>query len=342
MLAVASLLGLDRHEVTGGHPECQERLHAAVDGLRWGVPDEMISTLTVTPAPADALRRVHDATYLAVAERACQRGIRALDPDTPISHGSWDTAVLAAGAGLDTVAAIDAGQARRGFVLARPPGHHATPNRAMGFCLINNVAVTAGALRARGERVLIVDWDVHHGNGTQDIFWNEPGVLFVSIHQAPPQYPGTGTVHETGGQEAAGRTINVPLPPGATGDAFRQAVDEVVAPAAAAFDPTWLLISAGFDAHREDPLADLMLTSADYGDLTRRLLALVPSASGVVAFLEGGYDLQALHDSVGVTAAALAGLDAASDPAPEPRSSGGPGHEAVLAALRAHEAAVQG
>ncbi len=244
----------------------------------------------------------------------------------------------AAGAGLDVIAAIDAGVAGRGFVVPRPPGHHATPNRAMGFCLLNNVAVAAAELRARGERVMIVDWDVHHGNGTQDIFWDDPGVVFVSIHQAPPNYPGTGTVRETGGHDAPGRTVNVPLPPGATGDAFRQAVDEVVAPVAAELDPTWLLISAGFDAHREDPLADLLLTSTDYADLTRRLLGLVPHASGVVAFLEGGYDLQALHDSVGATAAALVGIDLE----PEPRSTGGPGHDAVLAARRAHEAAIGG
>jgi acetoin utilization deacetylase AcuC-like enzyme len=332
MLAVASLLGHDQHAVTGGHPECPERLQAAMAGLSAAVPSEMISTLTVTPAPHEALRRVHDAQYLAVVEAACRRGIRALDPDTPISRGSWDTALLAAGAGLDVVTAIDAGTATRGFVVSRPPGHHATPNRAMGFCLLNNVAVTAAALRERGERVLVVDWDVHHGNGTQDIFWNDPEVMFVSIHEAPPAYPGTGAVHETGGSEAPGTTINVPLPAGATGDAFRHAVDEVIAPAAAAFGPTWLLISAGYDAHRDDPLADLLLTSSDYADLTRSLLGLVPDARGVIAFLEGGYDLDALAHSLGATAAALVGIDIH----PEPRSTGGPGHDAVAAARRAH------
>jgi acetoin utilization deacetylase AcuC-like enzyme len=337
MLAVASLLGRDHHLTTPRHPERPARLDAADEALRAYVPSELRFDVSVDPAPMSVLERVHDVEYLQRASSASEAGVRFLDPDTPISSGSWDTALLAAGAGLTVVDAIDAGRAARGFVLCRPPGHHATATRSMGFCIVNNVAVTAASLAARGEKVAIVDWDVHHGNGTQDIFWNDPNVLFCSIHQAPPHYPGTGAVTETGGSRAPGATINVPVPPTATGDSFRAAIDTVIAPAFDEFNPTWLLISAGFDAHRDDPLADLRLTSTDYGDLTRSLLALVPNASGVIAFLEGGYDLAALNRSVGATAAALVGENVE----PEERSTAGPGTEVSAAAWEQHRRAVR-
>ena len=163
----------------------------------------------------------------------------------------------------------------------------------MGFCLVNNVAVTAAHLADRGERVLVVDFDAHHGNGTQDIFWDDPRVLYVSFHQYP-LYPGTGARHSTSAVGvAAGTTVNFPLPPGATGDVYRAGIEEVLAPLVAAFAPTWLLISAGFDAHRRDPLTDLGLTAGDYADVTADLLAFVPAGRRLV-FLEGGYDLTAL------------------------------------------------
>ena len=160
----------------------------------------------------------------------------------------------------------------------------------MGFCLLNNVAVSAAALVADGERVLIVDWDVHHGNGTQAMFWDNPSVLYVSTHQSP-FYPGTGGADEVGGDEARGLTVNVPLPAGATGDVVRRALDEVAAPVIEEFGPTWVLISAGFDAHRADPLADLALSSGDFADLARTVAGYAPGRGRVVAYLEGGYDL---------------------------------------------------
>jgi acetoin utilization deacetylase AcuC-like enzyme len=200
----------------------------------------------------------------------------------------------------------------------------------MGFCLLNNVAVGAAALVERGERVLVVDWDVHHGNGTQAIFWNEPRVLYVSTHQWP-LYPGTGRVEETGGSLAPGATLNVPLPPGATGDVLLAAFDDVVAPAVERFAPTWVLVSAGFDAHRADPLAELMLTAGDFAALAERVRAFAPRPGRVVAVLEGGYDLDALRLSVGATAAALLGGRAA----PETPSTGGPGREVIGAVQRA-------
>jgi acetoin utilization deacetylase AcuC-like enzyme len=202
----------------------------------------------------------------------------------------------------------------------------------MGFCLVNNVAVVAAALAERGERVLVLDWDVHHGNGTQDIFWDDARVLYVSTHQWP-LYPGTGSVRETGGPAAAGLTVNIPLPAGTAGDTVRQALDEVVAPAVERFRPTWVLVSAGFDAHRADPLAELRLTAGDFADLARRARSFAPGPGRLALLLEGGYDLTALRRSVGASLAAV--LDR--DYRPEPASTGGPGAEAVEAARRWHD-----
>jgi acetoin utilization deacetylase AcuC-like enzyme len=200
----------------------------------------------------------------------------------------------------------------------------------MGFCLFNNVAVTAAALAARGERVLVVDYDAHHGNGTQDIFYADPRVMYVSLHQYP-FYPGTGAIDEVGAGAGVGTTVNVPMPAGASGDAYRAAVDEVITPVAERFAPTWLLLSAGFDAHRRDPLTDLGLTSGDYADLTDRLVRLVPPGRRIV-FLEGGYDLDGLARSVGATVAAVAGESYR----PEEASEGDRGREVVPVVAELH------
>jgi acetoin utilization deacetylase AcuC-like enzyme len=203
----------------------------------------------------------------------------------------------------------------------------------MGFCLFNNVAVAAAGLADRGERVVIVDYDAHHGNGTQDAFYDDPRVTYVSFHQHP-LYPGTGSLLETGRGDGRGRTVNVPLPPGATGDLYRAGVDEVVAPLLEEVGATWLLVSAGFDGHRADPLTDLALTSGDFADLTADLVALVPAGRRLV-FLEGGYDLDALRDSTAAALAALAGERIHA----EPPSGGGPGRDVVAAAGTAHRRA---
>jgi acetoin utilization deacetylase AcuC-like enzyme len=201
----------------------------------------------------------------------------------------------------------------------------------MGFCLVNVVAVAAAALAARGERVAVVDYDAHHGNGTQEAFWEDPRVLYVSLHQWP-LYPGTGALDEVGGGAGVGTTVNLPLPPGATGDVYEAALDEVVLPLLEAWRPTWLLLSAGFDAHRDDPLTTMGLTSGDHGRLTARLAAAVPPGR-CLAFLEGGYDLAALERSSAAALAALAGgaLE------PEPPSAGGPGRAVVDACRRLHQ-----
>jgi acetoin utilization deacetylase AcuC-like enzyme len=329
---VTSLGDRDRHDTGRGHPERPARLDAVLRGIADAGLGEALRWSTCRAADRAELALAHDPRYLQAIEEFAAAGGGNLDPDTVVSPGSFDTAVLAAGGGLSAIDALRRGDAEAAIVAVRPPGHHATRDRGQGFCLLNNIAVAAAALSQQGERVLVVDWDVHHGNGTQDIFWDDPRVLYVSTHQFPA-YPGTGRASETGGAHAPGMTINFPFPPGATGDLALAALDEVVAPASEQFEPTWVLVSAGFDAHRDDPLADLAWSAGDYAALTRRVAEFAPAPGRYAAFLEGGYDLDALQRSVAATASAMAGVAADT----EPPTSGGPGLEtvALVARLRA-------
>ncbi len=327
---VGSVVDANGHVTPLGHPERHARLVSFENGIADAHLDDVIRAVDVTPAPFADLARVHDELYLDALAQLCGAGGGRLDPDTIASSGSFETARQAAGLGLAAVAQLRAGRAASAFVAPRPPGHHAVADRAMGFCLVNNIAVTAAALADDGERVAILDWDVHHGNGTQAIFWDDPRVLYASVHQWPA-YPGTGRAEDCGGPKAPGLTVNVPLPAGATGDVALAALDEVVTPAIDAFVPTWVLISAGFDAHRHDPLGELAWSAGDFAMLTRRAVAWAPAEGRVVAVLEGGYDLDALRACVHATVRALAG-----EPAyPEPITNGGPGRDAIERAKRA-------
>ncbi len=325
-IAVFSAADLDEHHAPDGHPERPGRLDAALAGIPAAGLAEATRTVEPRLATIEELERAHDPRLVEQIREFCEAGGGSIDADTYAAPGSWDTARRAAGALLDAVDELETGRCEVAFAASRPPGHHAEYDQAMGFCLFNNVAVAARALSERGERVAIVDWDVHHGNGTQDIFYDDPTVLYVSTHQSP-LYPGTGRLSETGGEPAPFTNLNLPFPPGTRGDVFRQAFDHVIAPVIERFDPTWLIVSAGFDGHRNDPLAGLQLTSADFADFADRLRQLVPDRRLVVA-LEGGYDFEALSLSTGATLSTLIGEHYR----PEAASSGEIGLPVVTAA----------
>jgi acetoin utilization deacetylase AcuC-like enzyme len=316
------------HGTGRGHPERPERLRAVQEGIdRAGLGDALLP-LPAREATAAELERVHPAPYLEALEAQSRAGGGQLDADTVISADSWRAAVTAAGTGIAAIDALSTGAADAAFLALRPPGHHARPSQGMGFCLINNVAVAAAELAERGEKVLIVDYDAHHGNGTQEIFYSDPRVMYVSFHEWP-LYPGTGRHDDIGRGAGVGTTVNLPLPAGATGDVYLRALDDVVAPRVERFAPTWVLISAGFDAHRADPLTGLGLSAGDYAAMSERI-AEWAEPSRLIAFLEGGYDLGALRDSVAASLPALIGapgqvIEGESD------TSGGPGTTVVEA-----------
>ncbi len=330
MLIVGGPTGASEHNGGPFHPEQPRRIDAVMAGVfDLHLGDELL-TVEAPPASREELARVHTSNYLDELEDFCLRGGGNLDADTFAGSDSWTAASRAAGAGLATIEALHQHDQAVGFVAARPPGHHATADRAMGFCLLNNVAVAAASLTAQGDRVLIVDWDVHHGNGTQSIFWDDPNVLYVSTHQWP-LYPGTGKAAEIGGSAARGLTVNIPVPPGATGDIIRMALHEVGRPAIERFAPDWVLISCGFDAHRADPLGELALSDGDFASLAQLAAQYSPRPGRLVLFLEGGYDPTALRTSVTATLSALLG---GSDSIEQPTRDG-PGREDVEAALSA-------
>jgi len=323
MLIVSGPVGEATHD-GGDHPERPARIGAVMAGIEDLHLEGEVRFLPLRSATPGELARVHSTGYLDELAGACRRGGGQLDPDTFVLPESWSVARQAAGAGLAAVEALERQGDGVAFVVARPPGHHAVGDRAMGFCLLNNVAIAAASLSAAGERVLIIDWDVHHGNGTQSTFWDDPNVLYVSTHQSP-LFPGSGHAHETGGVRAPGLTVNIPLPAGATGDVLRRGIDEVAVPVVDAFRPTWVLVSAGFDAHRADPLADLALSSGDFADLAVMVAGMAPRPGRLVLFLEGGYHLGALRHSVTATLGALLG----ESHRPEAPTTGGPGSQAV-------------
>lgn len=293
------------HDTGPGHPESIARLQTVLAALE--APEfQFLQRQEAPQATIDQIARVHDRSYVEeLLASVPEDGHRMLDNDTVISPGSGEAALRAAGALCMAVDAVMAGEAERVFCAVRPPGHHAEAAKAMGFCLFNNVAV--GALHARDRwklrRIAVVDFDVHHGNGTQDIFWSDPSVLYSSTHQMP-LYPGTGAKNETG---AANTIVNAPLSSGDGGTQFREAFESVILPRINNFQPDLVLISAGFDAHRNDPLANLNLVEDDFAWVTGKLMDLADKhAKGrVVSLLEGGYDLEGLAKSAGAHVRAL-------------------------------------
>ncbi len=286
------------HDAGPGHPEAPVRLQAILTAIEAAdVPD--LERREAPRATIEQLERVHPPPYPAtILAHVPARGHYRLDPDTAMSPASGEAALRGAGAACAAVDAVVGGEATAAFCAMRPPGHHAEPDRAMGFCLFNNVAV--GALQARSvhglRRIAVVDFDVHHGNGTQAAFWSDPDLLYVSTHQWP-LYPGTGLAGETG---VAGNIVNVLLGPGSGSEEFRAAVEAKVLPAIDRFRPELLMISAGFDAHRADPLASLSLVEEDFAWVTAELrrLAGLHARGRIVSVLEGGYDPPALGRSV--------------------------------------------
>ena len=296
------------HRAPSGHPERPARAEAIRDALNAAGIASRGKHVRTRVATDDELTGVHSTAYLEELLKVVPGKSGWLDPDTYFSPGTWDAARTAAGSVCQLATDVLHGALSEGLAVVRPPGHHATRDQAMGFCLLNNVAAAAAAARASGAgRVAIVDWDVHHGNGTQDIFWDDPNVLYMSVHQYP-YYPGSGAPTELGGAHAKGATINVGLP-GGSGDAEYAAVfDHVFLPAITKFQPDLVLVSAGFDAFEHDPLAGMRVTHAGFGAMAQRLRAIADRTSRgrIVAVLEGGYDLAGLAGGMTAVLSAFA------------------------------------
>ena len=315
-----------------GHPERVERAEVmqvvASEFRRRGG-----RVIEPRPATDEELARVHDREYLGLIRETAGRAV-ALDPDTFTSEDTYEVALLAAGAAVSAVDhVLDGAPGSRALAMVRPPGHHAERNRAMGFCLFNNIAIAAAHARSRGlARVAIADYDVHHGNGTQWKFYEDPSVLFVSSHQFP-FYPGTGAANEMGREAGAGFTVNLPLEAGATDADHERVYVAAALPVLRQFKPELILVSAGFDAHMDDPLGGMRVTAQEFGRLTALIAAVADECSGgrVVAVTEGGYDLKALAASLRATIAALAG-EMTLDHVPPP-SGATPRGDACLAAV---------
>jgi len=324
---------------TGSHPENAHRLEAIISDLDWKGIRGLFKRIAARPATLEELTTVHTKEYIARVEAFCRRGGGSWDADTPMSEGSYKAALYAAGGGMAATGAVIKGDVPQAFVLVRPPGHHATANNAMGFCIFNNIAVAANHALKTGKikRALIIDFDVHHGNGTQEAFARNPDVLYISMHEYP-LFPGTGYIDEVeqGKQEAA--TINIPLPAGCGDGEYRQAFEGIVGPAARRFGPEIILVSAGYDAHWADNLGNMRLSLDGYHVITRTIQQLADGLCGgkTVFFLEGGYNLKVLTSAVNMTFYTWLGEKLFDDPlGPAPQPQNRPrGVDEIIAAIK--------
>lgn len=312
---------------TGEHVEDAARLEAIISHLEETGLKSRLTLIKPRPASLDELARVHQKQYISHIQEVASRGGGWLDPDTVMSAGSYDAALYAAGGVIRAVEAVMAGEVASAFALVRPPGHHATSGYAKGFCLFNNIAIAAkyALEKYKLERVLIIDFDVHHGNGTQEAFYDNPRVMYISTHEYP-FYPGTGNMAETGSGTAKGTTINIPLPSGCGDGEYREVFEQIIVPAASRFRPQLILVSAGYDTHWADPLAMMQVSVSGFGQMAKIIKGLADELCGgrLVFTLEGGYNLEALAASVKATFDVLLGSRRLDDPL-----GGSPRHSAL-------------
>jgi acetoin utilization deacetylase AcuC-like enzyme len=300
-----------------GHPENAKRLESIISGLKEKELFEKVKLIDSRAAEIDEIAIYHTKEYAEYVKEICEKGGGYLDPDTYTNKNSFTAASTAVGSSIDLTKAIIKGELKNGFALLRPPGHHALANRSMGFCLFGNIAIAAKvALTQPGiSKVAIVDFDVHHGNGTQAIVGDDPNILFISSHQYP-FYPGTGSIREIGQGEAEGTIVNIPLQAGVGDSGFKMVYEKVVIPSLEQFKPDIILVAAGYDAHWDDPLANLNLSLTGYNWISRELIKSAEKICNgkVVFFLEGGYNLQVLSDGVANTIRGLLGIESFEDP----------------------------
>jgi acetoin utilization deacetylase AcuC-like enzyme len=304
-----------------GHPENAKRLESIIFGLQEKGLLEKVKHINSCSAEIDEIAICHKKEYVEYVKEFCEKGGGYFDPDTYSNQHSFTAAATAIGSSIDLVKAVIEGELKNGFALLRPPGHHALANRSMGFCLFGNIAIAAKvALTQSGVgKIAIVDFDVHHGNGTQALVGDDPNILFISSHQYP-FYPGTGSIREIGDGEAEGTIVNIPLQAGVGDNGFKSVYKKIVIPSLERFKPELILVSAGYDAHWEDPLANLNLSLTGYNWISRELIKSAEKIcnSKIVFFLEGGYNLQVLSDGVANTIRGLLGIELFEDPLGKP------------------------